>query len=178
MTKLKGPKGAITQDEANKLFKYEDGRLYWKKSPAKGMKDGSRAGGLNSNGYRVVRIDNRGYREHRVIFLMFNGYMPRFIDHINMIRDDNRIENLREANRSQNGINRKMQSNNTSGYRGVAYHRGKWVAGIQVNNKHIPLGYYYNKEDAAKAYAEASEKYHGKFSNISCAKLIESNRDG
>ena len=87
------------------------------------------------------------------------------VDHINMNPLDNRRENIRIASRSQNQMNRRVSSNNTTGYKGVSIdsRSGKFIASISVNCKFIRLGTFQTAEEAAKAYAEASRKYHGEY---------------
>lgn len=81
---------------------------------------------------------------------------------------DNRRENIRVATHSENIRNQKKRIDNTSGYKGVYWHKdaNKWQAYITVNQKRIHLGLFDNIEDAAKAYAEASAKYHGEFGRL------------
>lgn len=91
-------------------------------------------------------------------------------DHINGNRLDNRKENLRAVTRSQNCMNRKISNlNNTSGYKGVVWHKvgkGYWKAYIKSNGKHIHLGLFEKKEDAAKAYDEAATLYFGEYAKL------------
>lgn len=82
-------------------------------------------------------------------------------DHINGDTLDNRKENLRSVNKSQNGINRGKQKNNTSGYKGVNFHRGKWVAELVVKRQKHYLGRFSELRDAVRARQEAEVKYHG-----------------
>lgn len=90
------------------------------------------------------------------------------VDHINGNKKDNRKSNLRIATSSQNSRNIGLRKNNTTGYKGVIYEkkRDKWRAEIKKDYKSIFLGYFDTKEDAAKAYNEASMKYHGEFANL------------
>ena len=62
-------------------------------------------------------------------------------------------------------MNRGMQKNNKTGYKGVSFNRddGKFIAQIALNKRHISLGRFYTAEDAARAYDEAALKYHGEF---------------
>lgn len=78
---------------------------------------------------------------------------------------DNRKANLRSCTRSENLINRKMMNNNTSGYTGVVWNkqRGKWLAQINVNKRHIYLGSFENPVDAQVEYQKALIKYYGAF---------------
>lgn len=99
----------LTKEYLNSILEYRDGELYWKKVNLKSNKKiGDRAGSIQHYGYRQICIDNRVYREHRIIWIMFFGQIPDeyMIDHINRIRNDNRIENLRIVTRSENNINR------------------------------------------------------------------------
>jgi hypothetical protein len=90
------------------------------------------------------------------------------VDHINGDTLDNRKVNLRVCTKSENNCNRKINQNNTSGYKGVSYKmsRHKWCAKIGVNNKNIHLGYFDSPEEAYAAYCIASKKYHGEFGRI------------
>ena len=90
------------------------------------------------------------------------------VDHINLNRLDNRRENIRKCNKCQNSVNRPVQRNNTTGYRGVQHAcRSKtgmdWIARIKVSGKNIHLGSYKTPEEAAAAYDRAMVKHHGDF---------------
>ncbi|MFA5990454.1 MAG: AP2 domain-containing protein [Sphingomonas sp.] len=89
-------------------------------------------------------------------------------DHINHNGLDNRRENLRVCTRSENLMNRGKLKNNTSGYKGVSWNKNskKWQTHIRVNGKKIYLGNFKDKEEAYKAYCDASIKYHGDFSKV------------
>jgi len=100
----------------NDLFEYKDGHLIRIKGVrGKGSKIGSVAGTPVSDGYVNICINQKRYRAHRLIWLMFNGHFPNNeIDHINGVRSDNRIENLREVGRIENCRNQQIRSNNIS----------------------------------------------------------------
>ena len=102
---------------------------------------------------------------HRVILKTPKGMDT---DHRNGDGLDNRRCNLRICTKSQNSINRKMQSNNTSGYRGVYWHKRdkKWLAHIKIDGKKINFGYCSTKEQAAEAYNEAAKKHYGEFARL------------
>jgi hypothetical protein len=89
-------------------------------------------------------------------------------DHINSNRLDNRKQNLRICNRSQNQANRSKSSNNTSGYKGVNWHKvnQKWRAKIKINGRSKYLGCFTDIEDAAKAYEKAAIEYFGEFARV------------
>lgn len=124
----------------------------------------------NGGGYRIVHFDGRDYGAHRLAWFYVHGKWPtHHIDHRNNERDDNRISNLREATRSQNCANKGAQSNNTSGLKGVSFHKGgrKWRADIKVAGETLFLGLYKRKEAACAAYDLAAYMYFGEFARLS-----------
>lgn len=137
---------------------------------SKRISPGTKAGTLHPNGYIQISINYRRYLAHRLAWLYVYGeWPPREIDHINHIRSDNRICNLRAADRIDNLKNRSLQKNSMSGITGVSWHaaRRKWIAAIMVNKKYIHLGYFENIEDARDVRKQADIKYgfhenHGK----------------
>ena len=155
----------LTYEQVRELFDYEDGELIWKTSYGT-AKAGNIAGAITSGrsgGYKAVGINYKKYKLHRLIWLWHYGSWPENqLDHINRIRTDNRIENLRLANDLLQAQNRKIKSTNKSGHTGVYWHKGhgKWCSCIGINKKQISLGNYEQYEDACKAYDEAKLKYH------------------
>lgn len=94
------------------------------------------------------------------------GELPAFIvDHINGVRNDNRWLNLRRADASQNCWNSKKPSTNTSGAKGVSFHKatGKWQVRIRVRGKQKHIGLFDSVEEAELAFAVAADKFHGEF---------------
>jgi len=111
----------------------------------------------NREGYIVIACNGASFLAHRLAWLYAYGeWPPGDIDHKNNIRDDNRLENLRLATRSQNMRNVGVLRSNTSGYRGVSLYKpnGKWRARVYLNDTCHYLGYYERKEDAANACSE------------------------
>ena len=85
---------------------------------------------------------------------MHNGTWPKLeIDHINHIKDDNNIENLRDITPRLNQLTKPICKNNTSGYKGVRWRkdRNKWQAYTNVTSKFKSLGHFINKEGAIRA---------------------------
>lgn len=100
---------------------------------------------------------------HRVAWFLHYGRWPsKYIDHINGIKTDNRISNLRDASGSENNRNRPISSRNTSGKVGVTFYKrtSQWRAWFKVDGRCISLGYHDQKE-AAIAARIAAEKIHG-----------------
>ena len=145
-----------------KLFQYKSGLLYWKKRPAYNVKINLPAGNLERSGYIRIKIKNKSYLAHRLIFKIINNLEPDYIDHINNVKNDNRIENLQEITFSKNKLKGGLHlyKNNTSGHKGVNFDKRqkKWVARISVNKKRIRLGEYYDIRYAI-AIRKAYEKH-------------------
>jgi hypothetical protein len=102
---------------------------------------------------------------HRIILEQMGHKNFTYSDHRNRNKLDNRRCNLRPATDSQNQHNASKRKDNTSGYKGVSWHKraGKWHARICVNGKRISLGYYVDPKEAARAYNVAALKYHSEF---------------
>lgn len=121
---------------------------------------------ITNDGYlrAYIRGENKFIFLHRLIMNCNDKNCD--IDHINGNPLDNRKSNLRIVTRSQNNMNRKTQSNNTSGISGVCFnnHAKKWQAQIKINNINIYLGSFDNFSDAVSARKAAEEKYFGEYS--------------
>lgn len=142
------------------------GEFRWKKRPGPRAKVGGIAGGLNGAGYREIELRGKTYQAHRLAWLFIHGMWPvGEIDHENTIRDDNRIENIRDATRSQNQHNRRKNRKGSSRYKGVHFHKatGKWGAKIQVNGENRHLGLFDREEDAAQVRILTAAELHGEF---------------
>ena len=125
------------------------------------MKANATAGAKN-NVYIIINIGGKMHKSHRLAWLAFYGAWPKDgIDHINHIRSDNRIINLREATLAENGKNRTLGKNNKSGVYGVSWdnERNKWVSNIKVNSKTIFLGRFDSFFNAVCARKSAEVKY-------------------
>jgi len=152
------------------LYEKDTGDFTWING-RKGRKGaGYIAGHINDMGYRMICINGKSYRAHRLAWLYVNGTFPTYeIDHINGIRSDNRFINLRSVSSQENHKNRRPQKNNTSGATGVSWFKQtkKWAVRIYVNRRAIHLGYYHEIDDAILAREKAAERYgfhanHGK----------------
>ena len=157
----------ITQEFLREHLEYRDGHLWWVKPRARSIKVGQQLGHTTRKGYRAGRLKGRNYYEHRLIWLYHYGEWPKeHIDHINGVRDDNRIENLREATNQQNQFNKKSYGK-TSKYKGVSWSRQnkKWVAQYWYKSKIYYLGRYETEEEAAEAYRKATEHLHKDYAN-------------
>ncbi len=162
----------LTQAKLQQLLDYDPhtGSFRWKKSFKHGQaKIHTIAGSTGFYGYRHITLQGLSYRAHRLAWLYIYGHWPtEVIDHINHIRDDNRIINLREATAFQNQWNKMYACNNTSGYKGVSWCNQKkmWRAQIMFNNKSKHLGHFRTSVQAAEVYKTAAEKLFGEFAHV------------
>ena len=146
----------MTQDLLHELFEYKDGELVWNINKGT-AKIGDVAGCLDTQGYIQTSINSKPYRTHRLIYIYHNGDIPKGlqVDHINGIRNDNHIENLRLATHQENQWNRTKAKGYTWNKR-----NNKWNAQIKVNGKRKHLGLFYNEDDAHQAYLNAKDELH------------------
>jgi len=175
----------LTAELAKELFEYDaaSGHLTWKcrdevrhahlHTTTHSMRRwnsrmaGVKAGRCQMHGYIVINFQGRIYREHRLVFLIHYGRMPVCLDHINGVRDDNRIENLREATHQENCFNMRLSKRNATGFKGVSYHtkRQRYVACMRHDGKQLHVGYFKSAEEAACEIRAVRERIHGKFAN-------------
>lgn len=119
-------------------------------------------------GYIAITVDQRKIVAHRLAVGMMEGVMPKNqIDHINGIKDDNRIVNLRHATNSQNHCNTGLRSTNTSGVKNVYWNKQarKWTVSIRANGKQHIVGQFNEIDDAERAAIEFRTAMHGEFAN-------------
>lgn len=172
----------ITAEMARQLLNYDPdtGELRWKCRPLSMFKAGEWrdarwsqakwntryageiAGRINDGGYPLVNMKSyRPYRAHRLIWLMVHGRWPSGeIDHINGIRHDNRLCNLREGTRAENHQN--LKARHERGLLGARWYEkyGRWRSRIMVDQKETSLGYHDTEEQAHAAYLEAKKRLH------------------
>jgi len=145
----------------------ETGKLYWLKFDRKNKSWNTKYSGKeaftanNGTGYRHGSIDNVNYLAHRIIYKIIYDDEPQEVDHINGDRSDNRIENLRYANKSTNQMNAKKRINCSSVYKGVHFFKRDSNWAVMCNRKHI--GYFKTEIEAAMAYKQAAQKEFGDY---------------
>lgn len=144
-------------------YDFDTGIFTWKKRLCSRTVIGQTAGCLR-NGYITINILGKRYQAHRLALIYTYGHCDSFdVDHINGIKTDNKIVNLRFATRSENKQNiKKIQPNNKSGYMGVDWHKstGFWRATITIMRKQKHLGLYKTPEEAHQAYLSAKRNFH------------------
>jgi hypothetical protein len=149
------------------------GLFYWTENKGR-ISKGTKCGSYD-HGYLMVRYQYKPYRLHRLAFLFVHGYMPRIIDHINRIRDDNRIINLRDATDSQNNANRAKRGGLTSRYAGVCWDSwaGKWRAEVSKDGKNVESRRFSCEHEAARWRDEKVIKYYGEFAYLNDTTIVE-----
>ena len=169
-------KNNLKRNTLNKMFNYDgdSGKLYHAYDKRGNALKGVEAGWLTNNGYREVQIHLKTYKVHRVIYTMMLGEVKKqlHIDHINHIRDDNRLENLRLVLPNQNMKNKSEYKNNSSGVVGVHWNKKSknWVARINIKGERKSLGSYLKFTDAldARKNAEVLYGYHKNHGGKKC----------
>lgn len=124
------------------------------------------SGTMNGHGYLKLTINKKSYLCHRLAWLYKYGHWPNnHLDHINGIKTDNRICNLREATIQQNNFNKKVRIDNKLQAKGIYLieKTNKYCVRGTIDGKRLHIGHFDNIDDAKKAYENFSKKYHGEF---------------
>ena len=155
----------LTQENLKEILSYDPmtGKFHWLVKPASRTYIGDRAGSLDSNGYRVIKIAGQSYKAHRLAWFYVHGEWPMLdLDFINRYTDDNRMKNLREATKSQNGGNSLARHD---GLKGAYWHKRErvWFSAIDIDGKQVFLGNYDTEREAHLAYCEVAKKKFGEF---------------
>lgn len=153
----------LTHEYLRELLDYDPatGFLTYKKRPSRKIHIGTRAGSNGYNGYRSISLLGKSYPEHRIIWYWVHGSFPKGqIDHINHVRDDNRISNLREVSISENARNRKRNTKSRTGEVGIWYNKRtkKYIAQIRVNGKKVFQKAFDDVDDAIKARKQRAKE--------------------
>ncbi len=155
----------ITQARLKERVNYclETGIFTWLTTEGPRARIGATLGSLNTWGYLQCHLDKRRYLLHRLAWLYVHGVLPSHqIDHINHIKTDNRMANLRDVVQSVNQHNLRKRVDNSTGVTGVYWdkHSQKWAAKICVAARLLNLGRFVDKDDAIAARLQAERKYH------------------
>jgi hypothetical protein len=157
----------ITQESLKQLFDYHPNGYFVRKRTGKAvvcsMNKGQR--------YLKICIAGKSTSLHRMIFLHQHGYLPKCLDHIDGNRENNKIENLREATQQQNCLNSKHKSHSKSPYKNVYLQpptknpewKRNWVVSLMINGTRKYIGSFEDIELADLVAHEARDKFHGQY---------------
>lgn len=155
-------------NELNKVLNYDkdSGIFTWISGGRHNRLAGQIAGSFGDEYVKITMLGIR-WKAHRLAWKMCYGVDPvGEIDHINGNKHDNRIANLRDCKKSDNGKNAGLSKRNKSGFRGVTKHTGreKWIASLSINGKNKHLGVFDSPEEAGEVAELARSLYYGEFS--------------
>jgi len=146
----------LTIEDVKSLLRYEPdtGRFYWLVTRTGSARAGTLAGGLTSCGHRKIRVQRKQYMEHRLAWFYVYGVWPSGqIDHINQVKTDNRIANLRDVDQRMNSLNiTKARADSRTGFKGVRNDRGRFEATINTDGRRRSLGRFDTAEAAHARY--------------------------
>lgn len=158
------PKSDLTPLRLREVLRYDEavGKFFWLVT-TRATRAGDEAGCVRAHGYRSITVDGVPFYAHRLAWFWENGAWPsNWIDHKNGVRDDNRIDNLRDVTPSQNSHNtNKLGPNNTTGFRGVSRFLGKYISQIMVDGQREAIGMYGTIEEASEAYRKRYTEIFG-----------------
>ena len=162
----------ITQDKLKSYLKYypDTGDFVWLRNRQKYLV-GQEAGSVTDQGYIRICIEQQSYKAHRLAWLYVYGYMPEGpLDHINNVRIDNRICNLRVVTQQNNILNSSVRRTKKSGLlKGVSYYKKRpdqFVAQIRIGGKQHKLGIFDSEIEAHEAYCQKAKQHFGEFANF------------
>lgn len=147
----------IKHDRLCELLDYcpDTGIFTWKVDRKRLAKAGTPAGSTNGNGYRQISVDGKLYLAHRLAwFYCFQEWPTKIIDHINGVKDDNRLDNLQDISQNKN-VSKANREIGKSGYKNVRKIYNRYQAAIKVQGKTIHIGMY----DSGESAHAAVEKY-------------------
>lgn len=156
----------LTVERLRGLMDYDPdtGVFTWRVRPSRSNIAVGDVAGYLDNGRNTIKVDGRRYQASRLAWLYMTGEWPiSLVDHKDLNKRNDAWENLRPANWSQNGCNRPVSKNNSSGYKGAFPLRGRFLAQIRIRGKQIYLGMFDTAELAHQAYIAAAQRLHGEF---------------
>ena len=157
----------ITPAQVREFLHYDpDTGVFTRRISRGRWRSGTIAGSSHSEGYWMIRLNGASCLAHRLAWIYMTGEWPKAdIDHINMIRSDNRIANLREASRSENNANTGHRKSNKTGLKGASFESftGRYKAQIKKGGVLHTIGRFDTPEEAHKAYQIKAAELFGQF---------------
>ncbi len=143
----------------------QNGKFFWKKPSKYHSNLIGKEAGFASKDYWIIKINKKAYKRGRLIFLYANGKFPEpCIDHINGIKTDDRLINLREATITQNNWNHKFRKKSNNLPMGIRFQSNKFIARISHNKNQIHIGSFEKLNDAVNAYKQKRIELYGQYS--------------
>lgn len=161
-TDCRKPKGKLTQALLHKFYNYDAATgVLTHRLPQHGKEIGDAIGSLANTGYLAMAINNTDYLVHRIIWMYVHGYMPEQVDHIDHVKTNNALNNLREVTNTINSKNASVSKNSATRVNGVSFNkaRNKYRAYVTVNRKQINLGSFDTLDEAIEARRKADNEH-------------------
>ena len=142
-------RGTLTSERCRQLFLYDNGSLL---DIGTGLKRGGHS--IPADGkYSLCSVDGFQVAQHLIVWLLFNDVLPEVVEHSNEIKTDNRIENLRAADKQRNEANTGPRKTNRTGFKGIRCHKpGRYTAQMNIGKSQVYLSIESSSEDAATVY--------------------------
>ncbi len=147
----------------HETYRYDDGLVYRKKLTS-GLDIYQPVGSMRKDGYMTTKVRGKELLMHRLVWALHNKYLPKFIDHIDGIRTNNKIENLREATKAGNNQNAKVRKDNTSGVKGVYAGNRGWISCVNANGVQYTKTFKC-KDEAIKHNINLRKELHKEYTN-------------
>jgi hypothetical protein len=159
----------MTTEQVRALFDYRDGQLWWRERQNPRIDLAKPAGSVVAGRYRIIKIGAAKHQAHRLVWLWHGRDLPEHpfvLDHVNRVKDDNAIENLRVADQSSNQFNKDLTDTNRSGIKGVSWCTTykKWVVQVYAYGRKCS-GRFETLEEAAAFSAQKRAEMHGQFAH-------------
>lgn len=149
------------------IYEPETGLLIWKVTLCNTAIAGNVAGTRSKKGYIQVQINKKRYYAHNIAWIMSGGEIPSGyeVDHIDLDKANNKLENLRLSTKSQNQRNRGIHKNNRTGVKGVSFCKqtGLYKARVMLYHKEYFCGRFKTVEEAKEAVIKKRIELHGEF---------------
>lgn len=167
----------VTHQQLLEILDYNpiSGIFIWKKKISHKTVIGKVCGCYTrKNRYVYIELYKKRYVAHRLAwFYVYGVWPPKYIDHVNGNKHDNRLRNLREATARDNTRNKSVRRNTKTGKKGVTYEDGKYRVRICTDHGRLNLGAYSSLGEAMRVYDEAAIMYHGEFARTNSETMVD-----
>lgn len=160
----------LTAGRLRELLKYDPatGVFSWRVQRRAQSPTGAVAGTIRKDGYVIICVAGKQCLAHRLAWLYVHGQWPAsLLDHRNANPTDNRLSNLREADKSKNAGNGRGHKDSITGLKGAHPCRGKFKAEISIDGRNRHIGVFETAEEAHAAYCKKANEVFGEFARAS-----------